>query len=363
MHRLSASVLFAILSLSQAATGLDRLTDLEGQLKSQPNDLKFLEDYGREARQGFRQVLPKGTDPAGEYAGRMAAFLGVLEPSEASAKERITDLKETAAMFRRLVQARRCRFDQLRRDLTAKPDDIETMLVYEIKIQSDYGAMTEKETDAAADGLAEEKRFLASLRGRADEKVRKIIDALCNGTIPRMERGLEEALDRRRLIGRDAPALSDISAWVNGGPVSEQQMRGKVVLLDFWAVWCVPCLEALPELRAWDEEFAGRGLMTIGVTGYYNYLHDESVGKPRRSGDHASPERERDMLAKFARQSRLAYPLAIEDGYAISSKFKVGALPQIILIDRQGKIRSIRVGNSPDAMREIRSMILTLLAE
>jgi thiol-disulfide isomerase/thioredoxin len=363
MLRVFASILLAAITLSTAETGLDRLTDLEGQLKSHPNDLKLLEEYSREARQGFTQVLPKGADPAGEYAGRMAAFLGALEPSDASAKERVADLRETAAMFGRLVQAGRFRFDQLRRDLTAKPDDIETMLVYEIKIQSDYGAMTQKDPDAAVDGLAEEKRFLASLRGRAGERVRKIIDALCNGTIPRMERGLEGALDRRRMIGRDAPTLGDISAWVNGAPISEQQLRGKVVLLDFWAVWCVPCVEALPELRAWHEEFAARGLVTIGVTGYYNYLHDGSAGRPRRSEDHASPEQERDMLAKFARQHQIPYPLAVEEGYAVSSRFKVEALPQVVLIDRQGKVRSILVGNRPDAMRELRSMILTLLSE
>jgi thiol-disulfide isomerase/thioredoxin len=363
MYRVFASMFLAAMTLSTAETGPDRLTDLEGRLKSHPNDLKLLEQYGREAREGFKQALSKGADSAGEYAGRMTTFLGALEPGDASARQRVADLRETAAFFGRFVRAGRCQFDQLRRDLTARPDDIETMLVYEIKIQKDYGALTNTDPDAAVDGLVEEKRFLASLRGRADEKVRKIVDVLCNGTIPRMEGRLEGALDRHRLIGQDAPALGDISAWVNGASVSEQQLRGKVVLLDFWAVWCVPCVEALPELRAWHEEFAGRGLVTIGVTGYYNYLHDESAGRPRRSDDHASPDREREMLAKFARQQRIPYPLAIEEGSSVSGKFKVEALPQIILIDRRGKVRSIRVGNRPDAMRELHSMIRKLLSE
>ena len=69
------------------------------------------------------------------------------------------------------------------------------------------------------------------------------------------------------------------------------------------------------------------------------------------------------MLAEFARQHQLPYPLAVEEGYTLTERFKVEALPQLFLIDRRGKIRSVQVGNRPDAMRELRSMILTLLSE
>ena len=72
------------------------------------------------------------------------------------------------------------------------------------------------------------------------------------------------------LTGRPAPELRRVKGWDNGGPTTLADLRGKVVLLDFWGHWCGPCLAAMPELMALHDEFAGRGLEIIAV-------HDDSV--------------------------------------------------------------------------------------
>jgi peroxiredoxin len=69
------------------------------------------------------------------------------------------------------------------------------------------------------------------------------------------------------------------------------------------------------------------------------------------------------MVEQFARQHQLDFPVVIEEGRSITNKYLVDVIPQIVLIDRRGKVRMVRVGNSADDERDILAMISTLLAE
>jgi thiol-disulfide isomerase/thioredoxin len=72
------------------------------------------------------------------------------------------------------------------------------------------------------------------------------------------------------LIGQRAPEFRQIKAWKNGGPVRLEDLRGKVVVLDFWGYWCGPCLGSMPRLMALHDKYEDKGLVIIAV-------HDDSV--------------------------------------------------------------------------------------
>jgi thiol-disulfide isomerase/thioredoxin len=72
------------------------------------------------------------------------------------------------------------------------------------------------------------------------------------------------------LAGKPAPELRQIKGWKSGGPVTVADLRGKVVLLDFWGYWCGPCVGAMPNLMKLHEKYKGRGLVVVAV-------HDDSV--------------------------------------------------------------------------------------
>lgn len=172
---------------------------------------------------------------------------------------------------------------------------------------------------------------------------------------------IERSLARNQLLGKPAPPL-EVDAWVNGSPLAADDLRGKVVLVDFWAVWCEPCIRAFPDLIRWHRQYAGRGLVVVGVTKYYGYGWDTENSRPK-SFDALSHVDEQLAIAEFAKHDELPYPLALDDDARMSNRFGVEGIPQIVLIDRKGIVRLVRVGTSEANSKAIAEKIETLLGE
>ena len=93
------------------------------------------------------------------------------------------------------------------------------------------------------------------------------------------------------------------------------ETKGKLLLIDFWATWCAPCREAMPELNRLHAEFGRRGLVIIGVT-----------------------KEARDKVTAFLASQRIDYFIALDSGSALSAQLRIKALPYAILVDRQNHI-------------------------
>lgn len=148
------------------------------------------------------------------------------------------------------------------------------------------------------------------------------------------------------LEGQPAPELQDIAGWKNSGPIRLSDLRGKVVLLDFWGYWCNPCVGSMPELFSVYDKFRDQGLVVIGVhvavgdkidtaakldeklTGIKKRLwKDRDIPFPvALAVEHRVPHRP-DIEAKATCPAAAAYGIT---GY-----------PTCVLIDRQGRV----VGN------------------
>ena len=118
------------------------------------------------------------------------------------------------------------------------------------------------------------------------------------------------------------------AAWTTttGASLSLESMRGHVVLLDFWATWCKPCVKSMPELDAIYRDYQKLGLVVLGV----------SVDQ----GD----DREK-KVKKFLAKKPVGYPIAIDAAESSSwEAFNVAALPTLYLIDREGRVLQRWVG-------------------
>jgi cytochrome c biogenesis protein CcdA/thiol-disulfide isomerase/thioredoxin len=144
-----------------------------------------------------------------------------------------------------------------------------------------------------------------------------------------------------------APDFVGEGRWFNtpaGAPLSLEDLRGRVVLVDFWTYTCINCLRTLPYLRAWDGRYRDRGLSIIGV-------HTPEFAF----------EREADNVERAIAQNRLRYPVAQDNEYAIWKAWGNQYWPAKYLIDARGRVRFAHFGEG--AYDETDSAIRALLAE
>jgi cytochrome c biogenesis protein CcmG, thiol:disulfide interchange protein DsbE len=152
------------------------------------------------------------------------------------------------------------------------------------------------------------------------------------------------------LIGNPAPDFGGDFA-INGDPVKLSELRGKVVMLDFWATWCGPCIAAIPHLVELNAKYKSAGLALIGVSAY----------NPNQPID-----QQRERLTKFAQQYHMDYlvmTLGTRTADQIMDSYGVHAIPYVVLIDRKGVVRHAVLGNEPDYLSKIEQIVKELLAE
>ncbi len=168
------------------------------------------------------------------------------------------------------------------------------------------------------------------------------------------------------LIGKPAPELKGDFA-LNGKPTSLSDLKGKVVLVDFWAVWCGPCVATFPHLIEWNKEYKDKGLEVVGVTTYFEQLaFDKDAGKLKQVKKKQTAAEEHGMLKDFAAHHKLDYRLMTvsrEDWDKASKAFKIRGIPEVVLIDRKGDVRMVRVGSGEENAKAVGEMIKKLVAE
>ncbi len=146
----------------------------------------------------------------------------------------------------------------------------------------------------------------------------------------------ESELGAARLMFTPAPEL-DAPIWAGSESVRLSGLRGKVVLLDFWAMWCSQCAGAFPEWRELQKRFSAKGLSIIGVTKLYG-RSDMEEGLKR--------DQELKALRNFQSKHQLNYPIAVGkmDDLTNDEHYVVANLPTVVLIDRRGNVRHIKRG-------------------
>ncbi len=162
----------------------------------------------------------------------------------------------------------------------------------------------------------------------------------------------DDAILRGPLAAASAPEIF-VRDWLEQKPTTLAALRGRVVLLDFWATWCTPCRVALPYMNEWQARYKNRGLTILALTQYHG----------RVNGRAQSANGELSLLRRFKRAEGMSYAVGVDGTGATSARYNVTTIPTAVLIDKRGRVRFISVGATQTDMSEIGQMIERLLAE
>ncbi|MBI4425032.1 MAG: TlpA family protein disulfide reductase [Elusimicrobia bacterium] len=137
------------------------------------------------------------------------------------------------------------------------------------------------------------------------------------------------------------PAPDFQAKTLGGKALSLSGLKGKVVLLDFWATWCGPCEDTIPHLVRTYGRLKDRGLEVVGIS-----LDDDAEDVPA-----------------FVRSYGMKYPVVVDEEKSIMELYGVRSVPTTVLVDREGKVRERWLGAGPEIERELDDALLKLLDE
>jgi thiol-disulfide isomerase/thioredoxin len=138
-----------------------------------------------------------------------------------------------------------------------------------------------------------------------------------------------------------APELA-AGNWINSEPLKLKDLRGRVVLIEFWTFGCYNCRNTLPIVKGWDDRYREKGFTVIGV-------HSPEFDN----------ERNVENLRREVASLGIRYPVVTDNDYQTWEAFKVEAWPTIFLMDKEGRIRWMHVGEGDydDAERIIQQLL------
>ncbi|HKS29505.1 MAG TPA: TlpA disulfide reductase family protein [Pyrinomonadaceae bacterium] len=187
----------------------------------------------------------------------------------------------------------------------------------------------------------ENARRVLDERAAFAEKIFQIMQA--TGTTDQKREasgGRIQIRDRARqvaLLGTEAPEIS-VKDWLRDEPATLSSLRGRVVLLEFWATWCKPCREMFGKLKKLYEEYGERGLEIIALTRHYFAYR----------GTAESQSEELELMRKTIDEHGLEFRVGVAETEATQELYGATGMPTLCLIDRRGLVRYAHFGGGED---------------
>lgn len=289
-----------------------------------------------EAAKAFDQVL--GAEPENRLALLGRASVGTELLVSLSEQDRITEIGRSADLMRTLKKTYKT--------LNARESNVYGIALFNEAVV--LGTENQPEMSLAVLKEAVDEGFdrwamMESTPGlkstRNDPRYRQLLTQIKDKALKEARQNSKRRIDQN--VGFPFQfKLKDL----DGKPVSSADLKGKIVLVDFWGTWCGPCISAIPGLIELHRNYADQGLAVVGL-----------------AYEHVDPDKALPLLKQFVEANKVPYPCAIGDEATRTQIPNFVGFPTTLILDETGKVRFLSVGAQPGEAKAIEDAVIVLL--
>lgn len=156
-----------------------------------------------------------------------------------------------------------------------------------------------------------------------------------DGLIERLDQTAAAQKAKTGVVGKPAPAL-DFTWSTREGLKSLADLKGKVVVIDFWATWCGPCISSFPQVRELAAHYEGLDVVVLGVTSIQGFVANLGASRIDTKGD---PKREMALMHDFIKAKNVTWPIVFSEQPVFNEAYGVSGIPHMAIVAPDGTVR------------------------